>query len=110
MTKKMVWVEVDTLYAEGKVDALIESLKRYDSSKGTFRVERCQYEYEDNYYYAIQQSQVETDQQYEHRLKTEKEWADRVTARELAELKRLQEKFGTPAKEEWTPREDMGPK
>jgi hypothetical protein len=94
MTKKMVWVEVDELYPEGTVDSLIKDLEKYSSTHGIYRIERVPCAYEDNYYYAIQQSVLETDSQYEHRLKTEKEWADRVTARELAELKRLQEKFG----------------
>lgn len=93
MTKKMVWVEVDTMRAEGSVDDLINWLKKYSSDVGNYRINECQQVYDGEYYYAIQEERLETDSQYNHRINIEGIQERNREQRERQEYLRLKEKF-----------------
>ena len=96
--RKLVKKEVSTLsnldYSSLKnlLDEVKTLIKDYGEDA---TIDHRRYEYSNDYYYAIVVLAPEDDRQYERRIQQEEENEKRQEARDAAEFKRLQEKFGS---------------
>jgi hypothetical protein len=94
--RKKVWREVTSLDMEySSLDSVIAELQSYRDQYGAnTRIEMRQYDYSDGEYYAVMCERDETDYEMTKRIGQEERWEVEKTARDLAELARLQKQYG----------------
>lgn len=93
--KKMIWREIGVLDVENTATKLISILQSYINNYGdNVRIEKKSYGMCEEYY-AVEHQVEETDPQYEERLANEKRWEAQKELKEIQELKRLLNKFGS---------------
>lgn len=96
--RKTVKKEVETLSMSEVIDELtpeqvIEKMQQLRQREGADTKLIFEVVYNDNWAIVLYKEYKETDEEYETRLKREREWELKRVEKELAELKRLQEKY-----------------
>ena len=97
ITRDIIELDLDRLSIDGAIDCLKELKERYENSRWKdleIYEADC---YEGGYILRLHGKRLETDAEYENRLKYEKVAAEEKRARDLSELKRLNAIFGINA-------------
>ena len=97
ITKDIIALDLDHMSLDRAIDYLKELKERYENSPWMDLEIYEDYCYEGGYVLQLQGKRLETDAEYENRLKYEHEATENKRARDLAEFKRLNAIFGPNA-------------